>query len=186
MKRAAIVIALFATVLTREAMAQEERSEPASDSTAAGSDRARLSGTGSVGVDYRRLFAIPMTGISGQIGVGAEMPATSLYVTAGAFVGSTDHGLPALQLTLGLSGAIRAERFALGSDLRFSYMELTRATDGTALSAGGIGLAPFLRYDLVRFDEGAIFLEGKVNLDFYGGDSGSLVWGPALSVGLRL
>ena len=138
-----------------------------------------------VGAAYRRLYEIPIVGGDIQLGFGAQWHEVAIYGTIGALYGSTQHGLLTRAYEIGFSVELREGRFGLGAALRSSYMYFIRATDGTAVDSTGIGVAPFVSFDVLPFDGHALYVNAKVNLDSFGGKPTTFVWGPTLSLGIR-
>ena len=93
------------------------------------------------GATYRNLFGIPMTMATVEMGVGAHASQHfAAYVAFQLDVGQTATGLAARTYTLAPSVEWVADRFRLGTGVDLLWFDLIRASNGSALGQGGLGL----------------------------------------------
>jgi hypothetical protein len=182
------VLALAVFLVSARAAADEPADPTASGAAtrrAAAPVENRFSLKVALGGDYRDLYGVPIYGGDAHLSIGAEMGLYAVYGTAGLTLGTTQYGLGTTIIDLGCSFERRFDRFTLGLPLRPSYLRIARATTGGALDSLGIGIAPFVGFDLIASEGHVLFLAASLNLDEYLVGSSAFAWCPTLSIGYR-
>jgi Ca2+/Na+ antiporter len=182
-KRAGVLA--LAVLLVSARAAADEPAGPAPGVRPPAPVESRFSLKVALGGDYRSLYGVPIYGGDAHLSIGAEMGLYAVYGTAGLTLGTTQYGLGTTIIDLGCSFERRFDRFTLGLPLRPSYLRIARATTGGALDSVGIGIAPFVGFDLVSSEGHTLFLAASLNLDEYLVGSTAFAWGPSLSIGYR-
>jgi hypothetical protein len=131
------------------------------------------------------MYGVPIYGGDARAAVGAKIGSYALYGTAGLTLGTTQYGLATTIIEVGGSFERRFEPFTVGALLRPSYLRFARVTTTGGLDSLGIGIAPFIAFDLISSEGHTLFLAGSVNLDEYLVGASSFAWGPTLSIGYR-
>lgn len=127
----------------------------------------------SAGFAYRNLYGIPILAADLQLALGAATRRGSFYGTLGAMLGDTQYGLPVRQIVIGgaYEGAV-SKRIRLGVEPRVTYIAITRATSGHAMSDLGLGVHVAGSVDLFHVGWFVMHLGARAGLDvFPGGDS---------------
>lgn len=178
------VLALAAFLVSARAAA-DEPAGPAPGARPAAPVENRFSLKVALGGDYRDLYGVPIYGGDAHLSIGAEMGLYAVYGTAGLTLARTEYGLGTTVIDLGCSVERRFDRFTVGLPLRPSYLRIARVTTSGALDSLGIGIAPFVGFDLVSSEGHTLFLAASLNLDEYLVGSSSFAWGPSLAIGYR-
>jgi len=176
---------VFAVLLVSARAAADEPAAPAPGAPAAAPVGNRFSLKVALGGDYRSLYGVPIYGGDAHLFIGAEMGLFAVYGTAGLTIATTQYGLATTIIDLGCSFERRFDRFTLGLPLRPSYLRISRVTTSGALDSLGVGVAPFVGFDLLASEGHVLFLAASMNLDEYLVGSTSFAWGPTLSIGYR-
>lgn len=183
--RPAGVLAVAVLLVSARAAADEPTGPTTPGAPAAAPVENKFALKVALGGDYRSLYGVPIYGGDAHLSIGAEMGLYAVYGTAGLTLGRTEYGLGTTVIDLGCSVERRIDRLTIGLPLRPSYLRIARATTSGALDSLGIGIAPFVGFDLVSSEGHTLFLAASLNLDEYLVGSSSFAWGPSLSIGYR-
>jgi hypothetical protein len=138
-----------------------------------------------LGADYRSLFGVPIYGGDVRAALGIQTALFTFYGTAGFTLATTQYGLTTTVYELGCSFERRFDRFTFGLPFRPSYLRIARVTTGGALDSLGVGVAPFVGFDLLTSEGHALYVAATMNLDEYLVGSNAFAWGPTFSLGYR-
>jgi hypothetical protein len=177
-----VPLALAVLLVSARAAADEP---PAPAPAAPAPVESRLSLKVALGGDYRTMYGVPIYGGDARASIGADMGPYAFYGTAGLTLGTTQYGLATTIIEVGCSFERRFDRFTVGALLRPSYLRFAKVTTTGGLDSLGIGIAPFVAFDLISSEGHTLLLAGSVNLDEYLEASSSFAWGPTLSIGYR-
>ncbi|MEO6418543.1 MAG: hypothetical protein ABIP39_04010 [Polyangiaceae bacterium] len=114
------------------------------------------------GATYKRLFGLPMTMGSVELGLGgrvAEMVAFNVSLD-GDF-GKTAHGLTTRAITIAPDIELVADRFRIGIGPELLWFGINRATTGVTIAHGGIGFRLVTSFDIVQTDAVTLFVAGR-------------------------
>ena len=179
-----IVLALAVLLAPSRAAADEPPSFAPGPRASAPAD-SRFSLKVALGGDYRSIYGVPIYGGDAHLSIGAEMGLYAVYGTAGLTLGTTQYGLGVTVIDLGCTFERRFDRFTVGVPLRPGYLRIARVTTSGALDSLGIGIAPFVGFDLVSSEGHTLYLAASMNLDEYLVAASTFAWGPSLSIGYR-
>jgi hypothetical protein len=118
------------------------------------------------GATYRNLFGIPMSMGTVEMGVGAHVSQhLAVYMAFQLDVGQTATGLAARAYTLAPSVEWVADRFRLGTGVELLWFDLIRASNGSALGQGGLGLHLGVSVDVLTLRRVTAFVGVRGQLD---------------------
>jgi hypothetical protein len=103
-------------------------------------------------------------------------------VTFAATRASSDHGVEVRDVRLGLETRARRDRLTLGIGADLVYLWVVRVTPGGTLDGAGVGGRLLAGVDLLRFGQGALFLDGEASLVRLGW--GTAAWRPGVQAAL--
>jgi len=179
------VLLAFPVLLVSASAAADEPAGPAPSVRPAAAVESRFSLKVSLGGDYRNLYGFPVYGGDTHVAIGVDMGAVAVYGIAGLTLGKNQYGNGVTIVELGGSIERRVDRFAFGLAFRPSDLIFNRIPLGT--EAIGLGIAPFVSFDLIAPAGHVLYLASSMNLDEYigPGSTASFAWGPTLSIGYR-
>jgi len=175
----------LAVLLVSARAAADEPAASAPGAPAATPAESHFSLKVALGGDYRSMYGVPIYGGDAHLALGVDMGVVAVYGTAGFTIGTTQYGLGTTIYEVGGSIERRVDRFTFGLLFRPSYLRIERVTTSGALDSLGVGLAPFVGFDLIASEGHVLFLAASMNLDEYLVGSTSFAWGPTLSIGYR-
>ncbi len=169
MKRA-IAAGIVACVLgaSGAARADDEEIYPpyAEKPTSTTPSKPTYAGLASGGASYRRLFGVPLyTGVA-SLGFGVDSGHLALYARGEYEGGRTDHGLQIRVIRVGGSAEGIFDRFRIGAGLSVSSVSFFRVTHREPIERVGVGLFGTTSFDIARFDDHALYLGVRGDLDF--------------------
>jgi hypothetical protein len=140
------------------------------------------------GVGHEEVFAIAATGADLAMAVGVTEGRLGMFVDADYLTGQTPMGLHMQTFRLAAAGEYRLGRFHVGAGPELMYFNLKLISqEGGAVTTWGIGVVAFIRFDVVRFANHAVFVDVRAHgdsLDTLRNSTSS--WGPAATLGVRL
>jgi hypothetical protein len=149
------LIALATLLSVSSAYGQPQSSEGASDSATDSPSReqteSRFAGMVRLGLAYRQVHAIPITGLDGGVRIGRQIDPLRLMVGVDGFYGETEHGLEVRELRfVGRLSHHTDAPFWFGGEAALGRMWVSRYTESEDLVAHTLQLGPVVGFDLVR------------------------------------
>lgn len=133
---------------------------------------------------YRNLYGIHFGGGDLSLSLGGQTRGAAFYADLGAFLGRTAFGLSTTDYQLGFSMEGRVgNRFRLGGGAILSVLSIQRVTESYTISTLTLGPQLHGSFDLVRWDDSALFVGLKGRLQWFG--SSSLMGAASLGLGFR-
>ena len=193
MKRTSVAMALMLTTLLARNAHADEAPPTAQGATGPAvelseSQKAGLRFRFLAGATRRYIYGVPVTAADLEFGAGGQSHGISAYFTFNYFLGATAFGLLSQHYSPGLTFEAIFDRTRLGGGAHLSLERITRATNGNAMAALGIGAQVSVSYDIVDFDGGTLLVLGRfsgASLSSEGDTKGAIMWGPSAYLGIR-
>jgi hypothetical protein len=155
------------------------------------SSRARMTAAFYGGPSLRELYGIAFFGGDFGVAFGGDWSNFGLRGVVEGFAGTTTFGLLTGQLRWGVTTEGRIDRFRFGGGLTPGFLFVRRITKSTTLTDFTLGPELHFSVDVVRWNEHALYLAIRGNLDFLmlaiGSNAGTPIMGElSVLLGIRL
>ncbi|WP_437809100.1 hypothetical protein [Sorangium sp. So ce1078] len=133
------------------------------------------------GGSWQSFYSLAIYGASFGAAAGGTLDHVALWGAFEGFVGVTEFGLPARMARSSFVVETHLGDFRIGAGTGLLLVAVTRATSTSSMTAAAPGFSAHLSYDLVALEQHAVYLAGRMNVDF----SSAILWGPSGSLGFR-
>ncbi|WP_437682772.1 hypothetical protein [Sorangium sp. So ce131] len=133
------------------------------------------------GGSWQSFYSTGIYGARFGAAAGGTLEHVALWGELEGFVGVTEFGLPVRMFRPSFVVETHLGDFRLGGGVGLLALGVSRATSSSSMTAAAVGLSAHLSYDLVIFDQHAIYIAARMNVD----PSSTMLWGPSGSLGFR-
>jgi hypothetical protein len=133
------------------------------------------------GGSWQSFYSVAIYGANFGAAAGGTLEHVALWGAFEGFIGVTEFGLPARMIRPSFEMETHLGDFRMGGGAGLLLLAVNRATSTSSMTSAALGLSAHVSYDLATVDQHALYLAGRMNVDF----ASAILWGPSGSLGFR-